>query len=102
MVILNENNYESEVINSDIPVLVDFWAEWCMPCRMIAPVLEELEKELKGKLKIAKLNVDENPDISAKLGITAIPTLILYKNGKIAERVVGVRTKEELKKILGY
>ncbi|RTZ69914.1 MAG: thioredoxin, partial [Aquificaceae bacterium] len=80
---LNEQNWESEVLNSDKPVLVDFWAPWCGPCRMIAPIIEELAEELGDKVKIGKLNTDENPNIAIRYGIRAIPTLMLFKNGEV-------------------
>jgi len=97
---ISDGEFKDEVLKSEVPVLVDFWAEWCMPCRMIAPVLEELESEYTDKLKIVKMNVDENPLIPTTYGITAIPTLILFKNGEIAKMVVGLRSKSDLKKII--
>ena len=97
---ISDGEFTDEVLKSEVPVLVDFWAEWCMPCRMIAPVLEELESEYTDKLKIVKMNVDENPLIPTTYGITAIPTLILFKNGEIAKMVVGLRSKSDLKKII--
>jgi len=97
---ISDGEFTDEVLKSEVPVLVDFWAEWCMPCRMIAPVLEELESEYTDKLKIVKMNVDENPLIPTTYGITAIPTLILFKNGEIANIIVGLRSKSDLKKII--
>ena len=96
-VTLTPDNFESEVINSDIPVLVDFWAEWCMPCKMIAPVLEELSEEYDGKLKIGKLNVDENADLAAQYSIVSIPTMLFFKGGEVVKQQVGVVPKEQLK-----
>jgi len=100
MVLLNltENNFQKEVLESGLPVLVDFWATWCGPCKMIAPVIEELAKEYKGKLKIGKLNVEENPNTATNYGIMSIPTLIFFKNGRVVEQVVGALNKAELKK----
>lgn len=93
---VNDANWEDEVINSDVPVLVDFWAPWCMPCKMIAPIIEEMSGEYSGKLKVGKLNVDENPSTAAKYGIRNIPTVLLIKNGDVAEKVVGVVGKDKL------
>jgi len=93
---LNETNFVDEVLNSKVPVLVDFWAEWCGPCRMLSPVIEELAKQYdEQKIKIYKLNVDENPKIAAKYGIMAIPTVIIFKDGKPVEQITGVRNKKE-------
>lgn len=94
---LNEKNWESEVTNSTAPVLVDFWAEWCGPCRMIAPVLAELAGELSGKIKIGKVNVDENQMLAEKYHIRSIPTLLVIKNGAVQEQLVGAMRKDELK-----
>ncbi|MDB5593324.1 MAG: trxA [Hyphomicrobiales bacterium] len=91
-------NFEAEVLQSTQPVVVDFWAEWCGPCRMIAPALEEIAKEMDGKVKITKLNVDENPGVAGKLGIRSIPTLMIFKDGKLAAQKVGAAPKGELSK----
>ena len=91
-----DTNFDQSVLQNGQPVLVDFWAEWCGPCRAIAPVLEELSSELQGKVKIVKLNVDENPNTAAKYGIMSIPTLMLFKNGEIASRQVGAAPKQKL------
>lgn len=99
-IILTEATFENEVIKSDLPVLVDFWATWCGPCRMIAPIIEEIAKEYEGKVKVGKVNVDEQSALAAKYGIMSIPTLILFKNGEIAEKMVGLRSKEQIAEIL--
>lgn len=100
-IILTEATFENEVIKSDVPVLVDFWATWCGPCRMLAPIIEEIANEYEGKAKVCKVNVDEQPALAAKYGIMSIPTLILFKNGEVAEKTVGLKTKDQIKEILG-
>jgi thioredoxin 1 len=95
-VAISDRNFDLEVLQSDTPVLVDFWAEWCPPCKMIAPVLEEIATEKNGRIKIAKLDADENPKTVQQLGVMSLPTLILFKNGKELSRVVGYRTKKQL------
>jgi thioredoxin 1 len=90
--------FDADVLKSAEPVVVDFWAEWCGPCKMIGPSLEEISAELAGKVKIAKLNVDENPGVAGKLGIRSIPTLMLFKGGKLASQKVGAAPKGELVK----
>ena len=93
---LSTENFEKEVLKSEKPVLVDFYADWCGPCNAMAPVIEELAKELEGKVKVGKINVDENPDIAVEYNVMSIPTLIVFKNGKEEKRLVGLRNKEEL------
>ena len=93
---VSDADFEAEVLKSAEPVVVDFWAEWCGPCRMIAPALEEIANSLGPKVKIVKLNVDENPNTAAKYGIMSIPTLMLFKNGEIASRQVGAAPKQKL------
>lgn len=93
---LSTENFEKEVLKSEKPVLVDFYADWCGPCNAMAPVIEELAKELGGKFKVGKINVDENPDIAVEYNVMSIPTLIVFKNGKEEKRLVGLRNKEEL------
>ncbi len=95
-----DDNFDEKVIGSDKLTVVDFWAEWCAPCRMIAPTVEELANEYKGKVNVGKLNVDENNKIATRFGIRSIPTLLFFKNGEIAKQVVGVRSKAELKEII--
>ena len=93
---VSDSDFETEVLKSAEPVVVDFWAEWCGPCKMIAPALEELASSLGGKVKIVKLNVDENPVTAQKYGIMSIPTLMLFKNGALASRQVGAAPKQKL------
>lgn len=97
---LSDGNFEQEVLKSAQPVLVDFWAEWCGPCKMIAPLIEELSKEYGGRVKVCKVNVDECPDSSAKYHIQAIPTLMFFKGGKPVAEMVGLKSRDELKRRL--
>jgi thioredoxin 1 len=93
---VTDATFESDVLKSSEPVVVDFWAEWCGPCRMIGPSLEEIASEMKGKVKIAKLNIDENPAVASKLGIRSIPTLMVFKDGKLSSQKTGAAPKSEL------
>ncbi|MCU0412635.1 MAG: thioredoxin [Bacteroidetes bacterium] len=93
---VTDSNFEAEVLKSSTPVLVDFWAEWCGPCKMIAPVVEELAKELSGKLKVGKVDVDNNQQIAMKFGIRSIPTLLVFKGGKVVDQLVGAVPKKAL------
>ena len=90
-------NFQEEVLDSDLPVLVDFWAEWCGPCRMIAPIVEELAADYAGRLKVGKLNVDENRATAGKFGIRSIPTLLIFKGGRVVEQIVGYQPKAAFK-----
>jgi len=94
---VTDDNFEEEVANAATPVLVDFWAEWCMPCRMVAPVVQELAGEYAGQVKFGKMDVDSNRGVASKLGLSAIPTLIIFKDGQPARKIVGVRSKKDLK-----
>lgn len=93
---VSDASFEADVLNSDLPVLVDYWASWCGPCKMIAPLLDEAAKQYSGRVIIAKVNVDENPDTAAKFGIRGIPTLMLFKDGKAAATKVGALSKSQL------
>lgn len=96
IVYVTDDSFEEEVLKSDIPVLVDYWAEWCGPCKMIAPILEEIVGDYEGKVKIAKLNIDENPNTPPKFGIRGIPTLMLFKGGEVEATKVGALSKSQL------
>ena len=100
-VVLTKDNFEAEVLRSDIPVLVDFWAVWCGPCKMLAPTIEEIAGEMAGKVKVGKVNVDEEMELARSYGIMSIPTIILFKDGQVANQTVGVVPKEQLLSMLG-
>ena len=93
-------NFDTDVLGSDLPVLVDFWAEWCAPCRAMAPLIDQVAKEYDGKAKVAKLNVDENMATATRYDIRGIPTLLLFKNGQVREQIVGATSKDTLERIL--
>ena len=97
---VSDATFEKEVLQSQTPVLVDYWAEWCGPCKMIAPVLEDMAKEYAGRLTVAKLDIDANPGITSQFGIRGIPTLILFKNGEEQERIVGAVSKEAIAQVI--
>lgn len=97
---VTDQSFETDVIKASTPVLVDFWAEWCGPCKALGPKLEEIASELKGKVRIVKLNVDENPSMPAKYGVRGIPTMILFKNGKEVDQIVGNHPKENILALL--
>ena len=98
--IQDEENFTNDVLNSDLPVLVDFWAEWCGPCKMIAPLLNDIAEEYNGKVKVGKLNIDQNESTPPKFGIRGIPTLLLFKDGAVADTKVGALSKNQLKEFI--
>ena len=97
IVTLTESNFEGEVLKSPAPALVDFWAEWCGPCKMLGPILDELAAEYDGKVKIGKVNIDEAQALAGRFGITSIPTLLFFKGGEVVDQVVGLRSKKDFK-----
>lgn len=96
MLEITQDNFEKEVLKSEKPVLIDFWAPWCVPCKIIAPMVEELSSELSSSVKVGKANVDDNPELATALSVLNIPTLVLFKNGEEASRIVGVNSKEAI------
>lgn len=98
--VLTKDNFESEVLQSDKTVVVDFWAQWCGPCRMVAPIMDELAGEYENKVKIGKLNVDEEGELSQKYRIMSIPTVMFFKNGQLVDKVIGARSKDEFSKLI--
>ena len=100
-VVLNENNFEEEVLKSDIPVLVDFWATWCGPCKMLGPVISQIADEYEGKVKVGKVNVDEEEELAAQYGIQSIPTVLLFKGGEVVEQSLGFKPKAFFEGLIG-
>ena len=99
-VVLTVENFETEVLKCDIPVLVDFWATWCGPCRMIAPIIEEIANDYEGKIKVGKINVDEQGELAVKYGISSIPTLLLFKGGEVVKKTLGYMPKDAVEKFI--
>ncbi len=97
---VKDDSFKTEVLNSELPVLVDFWAQWCMPCRMVAPQVEAVAKEYEGKLKVCKLNVDEAPQTASVYGIMSIPTLMVFKGGQPVDKIIGAVPKEEIERVI--
>ena len=100
MMTFTDDEFDAQVVNSDILTMVDFWADWCAPCKMIAPAVEALADENAGRLKVGKLNVDEQPKMASRFGIRGIPTLLLFKGGEVVEQIVGVRSKKDIQKMI--
>ena len=100
IVAVGDTNFENEVLKSNVPVLVDFWAEWCGPCRMLAPTIEAIAQDYNGKVRVAKLNVDENMETSMKYGVQSIPTLLLFKDGKVAGQLIGNLPRNNIERLL--
>ena len=100
IVTISDSEFESSVLQGDKPVLIDFWAEWCQPCKMLAPTVEEIAGEYEDKIMVGKLNVDDNPATATKYGIRGIPTLLLFKGGQVVQQLVGVKSKAEIKKVI--
>jgi thioredoxin 1 len=98
---ITSENFDTEVMQSETPVLIDFWAPWCAPCRMVSPIVDELAEELGSDIKVVKINIDEEPEIAANFNVMSIPTLAVVKEGKVAATSVGARPKEDIRKILG-
>ena len=98
--VITDQNFQDEVIKSQLPVLVDFWAPWCTPCKIVSPIVEELGKEYEGKLKVGKMNVDDNPQTGGDFGVMSIPTLMVFKNGQPVKTAIGAQGKDTLKKMI--
>jgi thioredoxin 1 len=100
IIVLSDSTFESEVVNSDVPVLVDFWAPWCGPCRAIAPIVEEISSSYEGKIKVGRMNVDENQSTTMKFGIRSIPTIIMFKGGEAVDQIIGAVPKGEIERVV--
>ena len=100
VVVVTDAEFESTVLQSDKPVILDFWAEWCQPCKMLSPTVEEIAGEYEDTVRVGKLNVDDNPDTATKYGIRGIPTLLFFKGGQVVQQLVGVKSKSEIKKVI--
>jgi|TARA_B100001971_G_scaffold85216_1_gene78770 thioredoxin 1 len=100
VVTITDAEFESSVLQSDKPVILDFWAEWCQPCKMLSPTVEAIAGEYEEKIKVGKLNVDDNPNVATKYGIRGIPTLLFFKGGEVVQQMVGVKSKAEIKKVI--
>lgn len=100
VVTITSDNFDEEVIKSEKPVLIDFWASWCGPCKMVSPIIDEVANEVINSVKVGKVNVDEQPELATKFGIMSIPTLIVFKNGEVSNKAVGVRSKQEILELL--
>ena len=100
VVTVTENNFDQDVLKSDKPVLVDFWASWCGPCRMVSPIVDEIGNESDGRYRVGKINVDEQPDLAARYNVMSIPTLMVFKNGELSKTSVGVRSKQDILSML--
>ncbi|SVB99538.1 uncharacterized protein METZ01_LOCUS252392 [marine metagenome] len=100
VVVVSDAEFDSTVLESDKPVILDFWAEWCQPCKMLSPTVEEIAGEYEDTIKVGKLNVDDNPNTATKYGIRGIPTLLFFKGGKVVQQMVGVKSKAEIKKVI--
>ena len=97
---LTKDNFEQEVLQAELPVIVDFWADWCMPCKMVAPVLDEMSEEYEGKLKIGEVNVDEHGELAGQYNVVSIPTLLVFKNGELVQQQIGAAPRERLEKLV--
>ena len=100
VIVITDSEFETAVLQSDKPVILDFWAEWCQPCKILSPTVEEIALEYEGTVKVGKLNVDDNPNTATKFGIRGIPTLLFFKGGKVVQQMVGVKSKAEIKKVI--